>query len=164
MPKSGVLEQKMAKLVEAVLQGRNGSVFFYGAIGAGKTYTMLGTMENPGLMVLALQQDWNLIESDGYCFLQFLGNMKCFVSITLGYGEKSIPFRHSKLSQLLRDSLGGAFNNIMIANFSPSNFFYGLKAFEAVIETMKKDHALQRKQEKFIDELSRKVQKQQQQQ
>ncbi|KAK2997662.1 hypothetical protein RJ639_026454 [Escallonia herrerae] len=89
MPKSGVLEQKMAKLVEAVLQGRNGSVFFYGAIGAGKTYTMLGTMENPGLMA-------------------------------------------------------------------------GLKAFEAAIETMKKDHALQRKQEKFIDELSCKVQKQQQ--
>ncbi|KAK3001018.1 hypothetical protein RJ639_021089, partial [Escallonia herrerae] len=94
----------IAKLVEAVLQGRNRSVFFYGAIGAGKTYTMLGTMENPGLMVLALQQEWNLIESDGYC----------------------------------------------------------LKAFEAAIETMRKDHALQRKQEKFIDELSCKVQKQQQ--
>ncbi|XP_008244056.1 PREDICTED: kinesin-like protein KIF19 isoform X2 [Prunus mume] len=44
-----------AELVEAVLQGRNGSVFCYGATGAGKTYTMLGTLENPGVMVLAIK-------------------------------------------------------------------------------------------------------------
>lgn len=41
--------------MEAVLQGRNGSVFCYGATGAGKTYTMLGTTENPGVMVLAIK-------------------------------------------------------------------------------------------------------------
>ena len=41
--------------MEAVLQGRNGSVFCYGATGAGKTYTMLGTVENPGVMVLAIK-------------------------------------------------------------------------------------------------------------
>ncbi|KAJ8772179.1 hypothetical protein K2173_027356 [Erythroxylum novogranatense] len=44
-----------AELVEGVLQGRNGSVFCYGATGAGKTYTMLGTIENPGVMVLAIK-------------------------------------------------------------------------------------------------------------
>ncbi|KAJ6749086.1 KINESIN-LIKE PROTEIN [Salix purpurea] len=44
-----------ADLVEQVLQGRNGSVFCYGATGAGKTYTMLGTVENPGVMVLAIK-------------------------------------------------------------------------------------------------------------
>ncbi|KAK9008798.1 hypothetical protein V6N11_080276 [Hibiscus sabdariffa] len=44
-----------AELVEAVLQGQNGSVFCYGATGAGKTYTMLGTLENPGVMVLAIK-------------------------------------------------------------------------------------------------------------
>ncbi|GMJ14017.1 hypothetical protein like AT1G18550 [Hibiscus trionum] len=44
-----------AELVEAVLQGRNGSVFCYGATGAGKTYTMLGTIDNPGVMVLAIK-------------------------------------------------------------------------------------------------------------
>ncbi|EAZ12623.1 hypothetical protein OsJ_02534 [Oryza sativa Japonica Group] len=42
-------------LVEGVLQGRNGTVFCYGATGAGKTYTMLGTMESPGVMVLAIK-------------------------------------------------------------------------------------------------------------
>lgn len=44
-----------ADLVEGVLQGRNGSVFCYGATGAGKTYTMLGTVNNPGVMVLAIK-------------------------------------------------------------------------------------------------------------
>ncbi|KAK4750786.1 hypothetical protein SAY87_004268 [Trapa incisa] len=44
-----------ADLVESVLQGRNGSVFCYGATGAGKTYTMVGTMGNPGVMVLAIK-------------------------------------------------------------------------------------------------------------
>ncbi|ONK69719.1 uncharacterized protein A4U43_C05F26010 [Asparagus officinalis] len=44
-----------ADLVEGVLQGRNGTVFCYGATGAGKTYTMLGTVENPGVMVLAIK-------------------------------------------------------------------------------------------------------------
>ena len=41
--------------MEGVLQGRNGTVFCYGATGAGKTYTMLGTVENPGVMVLAIK-------------------------------------------------------------------------------------------------------------
>ncbi|KAK1326554.1 Kinesin-like protein FLA10 [Acorus calamus] len=44
-----------SELLEAVLQGRNGSVFCYGATGAGKTYTMLGTIDNPGVMVLAIK-------------------------------------------------------------------------------------------------------------
>ncbi|RDY05563.1 Kinesin-like protein KIN-8A, partial [Mucuna pruriens] len=50
-----VYSTSTSDLVEAVLQGRNGSVFCYGATGAGKTYTMLGTVENPGVMVLAIK-------------------------------------------------------------------------------------------------------------
>ncbi|XP_077526332.1 kinesin family member 19A [Haemaphysalis longicornis] len=38
-------------LVENVLQGFNGTVFAYGATGAGKTYTMVGNDKGPGLMV-----------------------------------------------------------------------------------------------------------------
>jgi hypothetical protein len=33
------------------MQGYNASVFAYGATGAGKTYTMLGTEERPGIMM-----------------------------------------------------------------------------------------------------------------
>ncbi|XP_050377489.1 kinesin-like protein KIN-8A isoform X2 [Argentina anserina] len=50
-----VYSTSTAELVEAVLQGKNGSIFCYGATGAGKTYTMLGTLENPGVMVLAIK-------------------------------------------------------------------------------------------------------------
>ncbi|KAA8541150.1 hypothetical protein F0562_025104 [Nyssa sinensis] len=55
-----------ADLVEAVLQGRNGSVFCYGATGAGKTYTMLGTVENPGVMVLAIKDLFNKIRQRSF--------------------------------------------------------------------------------------------------
>ena len=37
-------------LIEGVLNGFNSTVFAYGATGAGKTHTMLGSPENPGIM------------------------------------------------------------------------------------------------------------------
>jgi kinesin family member 18/19 len=40
-------------------------------------------------------------------------------------GKKHIPFRNSKLTQLLKDSLGGYCNTVMIANISPSNISFG---------------------------------------
>ncbi|XP_061365213.1 kinesin-like protein KIN-8A [Gastrolobium bilobum] len=55
-----------SELVEAVLQGRNGSVFCYGATGAGKTYTMLGTVENPGVMVLAIKDLFSKIRQRSF--------------------------------------------------------------------------------------------------
>ncbi|PAN29827.1 hypothetical protein PAHAL_5G252200 [Panicum hallii] len=55
-----------ANLVEGVLQGRNGTVFCYGATGAGKTYTMLGTMENPGVMVLAIKDLFSKVRQRSY--------------------------------------------------------------------------------------------------
>ncbi|KHN15164.1 Kinesin-like protein KIF19 [Glycine soja] len=57
-----VYSTSTSELVEAVLQGRNGSVFCYGATGAGKTYTMLGTVENPGVMVLAIKDLFSKIK------------------------------------------------------------------------------------------------------
>ena len=41
-------------LISKVVQGFNGTVFAYGATGAGKTYTMLGTQREPGIMALTL--------------------------------------------------------------------------------------------------------------
>ncbi|XP_054925473.2 kinesin-like protein KIF19 [Dermacentor andersoni] len=46
-----VYRQVGKPLVENLLQGFNGAVFAYGATGAGKTYTMVGTDKSPGLMV-----------------------------------------------------------------------------------------------------------------
>jgi kinesin family protein 18/19 len=42
-------------LIDGVSNGFNATVFAYGCTGAGKTYTMLGTAENPGIMALTLQ-------------------------------------------------------------------------------------------------------------
>ena len=52
--------------MEAVLQGKNGSVFCYGATGAGKTYTMLGKVDNPCVMVLAIKELFNKIRQRSF--------------------------------------------------------------------------------------------------
>ncbi|GFZ12201.1 ATP binding microtubule motor family protein [Actinidia rufa] len=194
-----------AELVEAVLQGRNGSVFCYGATGAGKTYTMLGTVENPGVMVLAIKDlftkirqrscDGNhvvhlsylevynetvrdllspgrplVLREDKQVMVEYrvkdasnnvvnrVGKLslidlagseralatdqrtlrsleganinKSLLALSscinaLVEGKKHIPYRNSKLTQLLKDSLGGACNTVMIANISPSNLSFG---------------------------------------
>ena len=39
-------------LIQGVLDGFNATVFAYGQTGAGKTYTMIGNREQPGIMVM----------------------------------------------------------------------------------------------------------------
>lgn len=47
-------EKTTKSLLPKVLNGYNATVFAYGATGAGKTYTMLGTEEEPGIMFRTL--------------------------------------------------------------------------------------------------------------
>ncbi|KAK8390230.1 hypothetical protein O3P69_010137 [Scylla paramamosain] len=49
-----VYEDTTKPLVQDVLAGFTATVFAYGPTGAGKTYTMVGTPEQPGIMVQAL--------------------------------------------------------------------------------------------------------------
>uniref|UniRef100_A0A915JI18 Kinesin-like protein n=1 Tax=Romanomermis culicivorax TaxID=13658 RepID=A0A915JI18_ROMCU len=51
------------QLVESILQGYNATVFAYGATGAGKTFTMVGTEKNPGIMVRALDDLFSMIQT-----------------------------------------------------------------------------------------------------
>ena len=46
------------------MEGVNATVFAYGPTGAGKTHTMTGSPEEPGVMVLALQQMFKTIEEN----------------------------------------------------------------------------------------------------
>lgn len=54
-PQSLVFNQTTRMLVRGVIEGYNATVFAYGATGAGKTYTMLGTPSKPGCMFNTLQ-------------------------------------------------------------------------------------------------------------
>ncbi|XP_024544587.1 kinesin-like protein KIN-8B [Selaginella moellendorffii] len=51
----------VGSMIEGVLRGLNATVFAYGATGSGKTHTMAGLPEDPGLMVLSLQEIFGLI-------------------------------------------------------------------------------------------------------
>ncbi|KAJ4870536.1 Kinesin motor domain protein [Raphanus sativus] len=47
-----------------VVHGLNATVFAYGSTGSGKTYTMVGTRSDPGLMVLSLNTVFDMMKSD----------------------------------------------------------------------------------------------------
>ena len=48
-------------LISGIVNGYNATVFAYGATGAGKTYTMLGNDDNPGIMPYTLKELFNEI-------------------------------------------------------------------------------------------------------
>uniref|UniRef100_A0A182LX65 Kinesin motor domain-containing protein n=1 Tax=Anopheles culicifacies TaxID=139723 RepID=A0A182LX65_9DIPT len=58
-----VYEVCMKPLVQSVMNGYNCSVFVYGATGAGKTHTMLGSMDCPGITFLTMKELFRQIES-----------------------------------------------------------------------------------------------------
>ena len=51
-------------LVSGILDGYNASVFAYGATGAGKTHTMLGSLDQPGVMVNTLHDMFMRMQTD----------------------------------------------------------------------------------------------------
>ncbi|KAL1824184.1 hypothetical protein ACET3Z_010962 [Daucus carota] len=54
----------ISSTVAGVVQGLNATIFAYGSTGSGKTYTMVGTRDDPGLMVLSLHTIFDLIKKD----------------------------------------------------------------------------------------------------
>ena len=58
-----VFENSTKFLIDGVVNGFNATVFAYGATGAGKTYTMLGNDNNPGIMPLTLKELFNKVNS-----------------------------------------------------------------------------------------------------
>ncbi|KAK4877159.1 hypothetical protein RN001_009665 [Aquatica leii] len=51
-----VFESSTKCLIETLMKGYNCSVFVYGATGAGKTHTMLGSEQDPGITLLTLKE------------------------------------------------------------------------------------------------------------
>lgn len=61
---SDVYKRCISSTIAGVVQGLNATVFAYGSTGSGKTYTMVGTQDDPGLMVLSLHMIFDLIRKD----------------------------------------------------------------------------------------------------
>lgn len=59
-----VYNRAVASMIKGVAHGLNATVFAYGATGSGKTYTMAGTAEDPGLMVLSLQEIFRWVSKE----------------------------------------------------------------------------------------------------
>lgn len=51
-----VYEATTRTLLDSVLDGYNATVFAYGATGCGKTHTITGTSQNPGIIFLTMQE------------------------------------------------------------------------------------------------------------
>ncbi|XP_036400357.1 kinesin-like protein KIF18A [Megalops cyprinoides] len=57
-----VFENSTKGILDGVLNGYNCTVFAYGATGAGKTHTMLGSENNPGVMYLTMKELFGRID------------------------------------------------------------------------------------------------------
>ena len=52
-------------LVNNIFEGFNSTLFAYGSTGSGKTYTMMGTETNPGIVFRCINQILNIMENNG---------------------------------------------------------------------------------------------------
>lgn len=76
-----VYHQTAQRLVGGVLDGYNCSVFAYGATGAGKTHTMLGDLESPGVMVNTLHDMFTRMKTDPQFYESKFKVTLCYMEI-----------------------------------------------------------------------------------
>ncbi|KAJ8899914.1 hypothetical protein K2173_019618 [Erythroxylum novogranatense] len=60
-----IFQREVSPLVPGIFRGWNATVFAYGSTGSGKTYTMQGTNELPGLMPLSMSKILSMCEQMG---------------------------------------------------------------------------------------------------
>jgi kinesin family protein 18/19 len=104
-------------LIQGVIQGFNATVLAYGATGAGKTYTMLGTGKEPGIMVRSLGDLFSLISS------MKEKDFKVKLSYVEVYNEN------------LRDLLGNGENLDLREDPTKGSVIVGLKEIEVIDST-----------------------------
>ena len=94
-------------LIEGILNGFNATVFAYGATGAGKTYTMLGDEEQPGIMPLTFGELFKKIKN--YSDREYLIKL-CYLEI---YNEniKDLLINNSPNLELREDPNRGLIIN-----------------------------------------------------
>ena len=61
---SQVYEYSAEFLVRNIFEGFNSTIFAYGSIGSGKSYTMFGTNDKPGIIIRSINQIFNIMKSE----------------------------------------------------------------------------------------------------
>ncbi|XP_026207580.1 kinesin-like protein KIF22 isoform X2 [Anabas testudineus] len=91
-----------------ILNGQNASVFAYGPTGAGKTHTMLGTSEQPGVIPRAVREVFNLVkakdEDEGWDYSIGMSYLEIYnekVLDLLSPGSQDLPIREDKDKNIL---------------------------------------------------------------
>ncbi|XP_051958306.1 kinesin-like protein KIF22 [Xyrauchen texanus] len=92
-----------------ILNGQNASVFAYGPTGAGKTHTMLGSQEQPGIIPRAVREVFYLVgaqekEQDGWEYSVGMSYLEIYnekVLDLLSPGSQDLPIREDKDRNIL---------------------------------------------------------------
>ncbi|XP_072229351.1 kinesin-like protein KIF22 [Leuresthes tenuis] len=91
-----------------ILNGQNASVFAYGPTGAGKTHTMLGSPEQPGVIPRAVREVFNLVnakdEDDGWDYKIGMSYLEIYnekVLDLLSPNSHDLPIREDKDKNIL---------------------------------------------------------------
>ncbi|KAK7123085.1 hypothetical protein R3I94_020010 [Phoxinus phoxinus] len=92
-----------------ILNGQNASVFAYGPTGAGKTHTMFGSQEEPGVIPRAVREVFNLVGAqekgqDGWEYTVGMSYLEIYnekVLDLLSPGSQDLPIREDKDRNIL---------------------------------------------------------------
>ncbi|NP_001360738.1 Kinesin-like protein [Caenorhabditis elegans] len=67
-----VHETTTGPIIDSVVEGFNATVFAYGATGSGKTFTMIGTKDRPGLMTLMTKTLYEKLDNQYQVLLSYM--------------------------------------------------------------------------------------------
>lgn len=90
-----VFEKSASFLIDGITKGYNASILAYGPTGAGKTYTMIGESNSPGLMSNTFNALFSLVESTSISF-----DYKVVISYLEIYNENIRDLLHPKKGSL----------------------------------------------------------------
>ncbi|OEH75393.1 kinesin motor domain-containing protein [Cyclospora cayetanensis] len=162
-----VFNECLPKILQGAVEGYNGTVMAYGQTGAGKTYTMCGSLRSfdlRGIIPRSISSLFSLLEEQtgiefslcvSYCEIyselifdllaegglegqtgtelqanpgglpgwivgSWAVSASLWVVVALGEkGREHIPYRSTRLTHLLKDTIGGNSNTCLIANIWP---------------------------------------------
>ncbi|XP_060885129.1 kinesin-like protein KIF22 [Labrus mixtus] len=103
-----VFRSSVKPILQHILTGQNASVFAYGPTGAGKTHTMLGSQEQPGVIPRAVREVFNLVkakeEDGGWDYSIGMSYLEIYnekVLDLLSPGSQDLPIREDKDKNIL---------------------------------------------------------------